>query len=222
MIDRNDVNEDLTNGQKDERSSLQHQWHFAPARLEDFETVMTLFHALHEYNTSFNEKFALASNWREIFYEHFMHTAHSDSSLWLVAWIGEQPAGLLILEEHCDSPLFQHRRRVELVALYIDPPFRSIGLAQQLMKEALKWAQAHSETSMQLYVTTQNERARAFYRRCGWYPVQEIWHVDIAPVQEAQRNDTDVVPCAGGDRQQEHDLLEPAHHHVALKKTREP
>ncbi|MBA2395699.1 MAG: GNAT family N-acetyltransferase [Ktedonobacteraceae bacterium] len=206
------------NLQQDRRFSFQVQRYFAPAHLEDFEVVMTLFGALHGYNTSFNEKFALASNWREVFYNHFMRTAHSDSSLWLIAWIEEQPAGLLILEEHCDSPLFQHRRQVELVALYVDATFRGTGLAQHLMREAQTWAQSHGETSMQLYVTTQNERARAFYRRCGWYPVQEIWHVDVTSEQGTQKSNTDVVSC-GDDDKREGDLLEPGHHHIALKNT---
>ncbi|BCL83834.1 GNAT family N-acetyltransferase [Ktedonobacteria bacterium brp13] len=179
------------NVQRDRQFSSQVQGQCMPVRLEDFEVVMTLFAALHGYNTSLNDKFALAPDWREVFYDHFMHTVASASSLWLLAWIEAQPAGLLILEEHRDSPLFQHRKRVELVALYVDAVFRGTGLAQQLMQEAQKWAQTHGEISMQLYVTTQNERARAFYRRCGWYPVQEIWHMDIISDQRSLRNDSD-------------------------------
>lgn len=211
------IMEDPMNVQQDKHFSFQIQRYFAPARLEDFEVVMTLFDALHQYNASFNEKFALASNWREVFYEHFMHTAHSDSALWLLARIEDQPTGLLILEEHCDSPLFQHRRWVELVALYVDPAFRGTGLAQHLMKEAQTWAQAHGATSMQLYVTAQNERARAFYRHCGWHPIQEIWHMDIPRDLITRKSDGAAVSCDAHDRQQS-DLLEPGHHHVALKK----
>jgi ribosomal protein S18 acetylase RimI-like enzyme len=170
--------------------------YLAPACLDDFEVVAQLFAALHGYNASLNEKFALAPDWRTVFYDHFTKTVTAASSLWLLAWVGSQPAGLLILEEHYDSLLFQHRRRVELVALYVDTPFRGTGLAQQLMYEAQTWAQAHDETCMQLYVTVQNEHARAFYRRCGWYPVQEIWHMDIIPGQRSSGSESLPTTCA--------------------------
>jgi hypothetical protein len=44
------------------------------ARLDDFEAVATLFAALHGYNASLDEKFALAENWRTVLYEHFVRT----------------------------------------------------------------------------------------------------------------------------------------------------
>jgi hypothetical protein len=105
----------------------------------------------------------------------------ADGALWLLAWQGTEPVGLLVLENHTDSPLFQHRTWVELVALYVTPAFRKTGLAYQLMTQAYVWTTKSGCDRMQLYVTTHNEHARTFYRRCGWRPVQEIWRTDIEP-----------------------------------------
>ena len=155
--------------------------HLESVKLEQFPALATLFEKLHDFNASLNEKFTLAPNWREILSEQFSQTYQSDSALWLLAWKESQPVGLLILQAQAGCPLFQHSRSIELVALYVEAEFHGTGLAQQLMQIAKTWAQSHNATYIHLYVTTQNERARAFYRRCGWHPAQEIWHVDLAP-----------------------------------------
>jgi GNAT superfamily N-acetyltransferase len=113
--------------------------------------------------------------------ERFLHTYEANSAFWLLAWLDTRPVGLLVLESHSDSSLFQHRNWVELVALYVTPACRKTGLAQQLMKEAYSWTATHGYDRMQLYVTIQNERARAFYRSTGWRPVQEIWRMNVEP-----------------------------------------
>src|SRR5689334_11950218 len=107
--------------------------HLSPARREDFEAVATLFEALHAYNASLNERFALAPQWRPILFEHFQQTVASDRALWLLAWKERKAVGLLVLEQHLDSPLFLHRRRIELVALYVAPDVRRTGLARWMM-----------------------------------------------------------------------------------------
>ena len=65
------------------------------------------------------------------------------------------------------------------MALYVRASSRGTGLARRLMDEARLWAAAREAERMQLYVTTSNEHARAFYRRCGWKPVQEIWRLEL-------------------------------------------
>lgn len=92
----------------------------------------------------------LAENWRQLLEEQFRRTCSLSSALWLLAW-------------------------VELVALAVHASSRGTGLARRLMDEARLWAAAREAERMQLYVTTSNEHARAFYRRCGRKPVQEIW-----------------------------------------------
>ena len=157
----------------------QAQPHLLAARQADFEAVATLFGELHQYNASLDARFTLAENWRQLLEEQFRRTCSLSSALWLLAWVDEKPVGLLMLENHLDSPLFRHHAWVELVALYVRASSRGTGLARRLMDEARLWAVAREAERMQLYVTTSNEHARAFYRRCGWKPVQEIWRLEL-------------------------------------------
>lgn len=149
------------------------------ARPGDFDALAALFAELHHYNASLDERFALATNWREILREHFLRTVHLPSSLWLLAWVDDVPAGLLILEDHQDTPLFRYHRWVELAALYVRYPYRGEGLARRMMHRAYEWAALRGTACMQLYVTASNIGAQSFYRACGWKPVQEIWRLEL-------------------------------------------
>jgi GNAT superfamily N-acetyltransferase len=151
-----------------------------PAQLEHFSAVAVLFEKIHSFNASLNEKFTLAPNWREILYEQFSQTYQSNSALWLLAWKEDQPVGLLTLQTQAASPLFPRCQGVELTGIYVEAEFQGTGLAQQLMQTAKTWADSQGAPYMFLYVTAQNDRARAFYRRCDWQPAQEIWHLDLS------------------------------------------
>src|SRR5258708_13540231 len=96
----------------------QAQPHLLAACQADFEAVATLFAELHQYNASLDAHFALAENWRQVLEDHFQRTCTLSSALWLLAWVDERPVGLLILENHLDSPLFPHHSCIKLVAPY--------------------------------------------------------------------------------------------------------
>jgi ribosomal protein S18 acetylase RimI-like enzyme len=181
----------------------------------EFEIVATLFAELHQYNASLDAHFALAEGWRDLLEEHFQRTYTLPSALWLLAWVNDLPAGLLILEHHLDSPFFRHHAWIELVALYVRPVYRGMGLAQHLMREGSLWARAHGVACMQLYVTTTNESARAFYRKCGWKPVQEIWRLEMQG-QEPMEQLGD--PSCGPEAERQAEVLE--HGHQLARETR--
>jgi GNAT superfamily N-acetyltransferase len=179
-----------------------------PANLADFAAVATLFAELHQYNASLDAHFTLAENWRQLLEEHFQRTCSLPSALWLLAWVDERPAGLLILENHLDSPLFRHHDWVELVALYVRASYRGAGLARHLMDEARLWATTRGTERMQLYVTTTNEQARAFYRHCGWKPVQEIWRLALSGPGPVSALDD---PSCGTEAERQATMLERGH-----------
>ncbi len=181
--------------------------HLAQARLEDFAEVAALFEALHRYNASLDECFGLADNWYALLHDYFNRTCHDPQTLWLLAWHQGQPVGLLIVKAHIDSPLFQYRAWTELVAIYVAAAWRGTTLGQCLVEKARDWTAAHNCSRLQLYVTASNERARAFYRRCGLRPVQEIWRLDVVP-------DSNGAPFSeDGTAAEDADFLEPGHHH---------
>lgn len=152
-----------------------------PAADAEFWAVARLFAALHRFNAGLDSRFRLAEGWQSLLREHFERTHTAPGALWLLAWCGEEPVGLLLLEAHTDSPLFAERRWAELVALYVAPGQRGGNLAERLVEAAKAWAAEHGFDRLQLYVTASNDRARRFYARCGLAPVQEIWRAELAP-----------------------------------------
>ncbi len=192
---------------------------------DDVAAVTRLFGALHRYNASLDPAFALADGWEELLRDHFLRTHEDQGALWLLArpcresgGRFREPVGLLLVEAHRDSPLFRERSWAELVALYVAPERQGSGLATRLLDEAITWASAGGFDRLQLYVTATNLRARAFYRRSGLRPTQEIWRMELI----ASANETPLADpsCADGARDGA-EPLEPGHHHLANERPRE-
>jgi GNAT superfamily N-acetyltransferase len=156
-----------------------------PAADAEFWAVARLFAALHAFNAGLDPCFRLAEGWEELLRAHFLRTHAAPGALWLLAWSGQEPVGLLVMEAHSDSPLFAERRWAELVALYVAPGQRGGDLGRRLVEAGKQWAIAHGFDRLQLYVTASNTRAKRFYARCGLGPTQEIWRVSLTPAPGA-------------------------------------
>jgi len=57
-----------------------------------------------------------------------------------------------------------------LVGMWVSPKVRGTGLADRLVTAVCELAQKSGYTSVTLWVTEVNDRARAFYRRLGFAP----------------------------------------------------
>lgn len=146
---------------------------------DDTWAVRQLFQGLHDFNAELDPRFTLAENWERYLDEHLKREWSGARSLTLVAWEDDRPIGLLMLAGYSDSPLFRYRHWAEILALYIDPEVRGGFLAVRFVKMARKWAKEHGYDRIQLYVTAINDRAKRFYEKCGFAPVQEIWRLEL-------------------------------------------
>jgi diamine N-acetyltransferase len=63
------------------------------------------------------------------------------------------------------------REPVELKRFYVDKPWQGRGLARQLMEAVETQARARGAHELWLGVWERNERAQAFYRKCGFHKV---------------------------------------------------
>ena len=151
---------------------------------DDDWAVQRLFGALHRLNTELDPSFALADGWSAVLDEHLAHVRAVGNGITLLAWHSQQPVGLVMMDGHTDSPLFRHRRWAELLALYVEPSARSLGVADRLLEAGANWAQEQGYYRIQLYVTSTNQRAKRFYERSGFRCVQEIWRLDMATPTE--------------------------------------
>jgi ribosomal protein S18 acetylase RimI-like enzyme len=121
--------------------------------------------------------------------EHLVHTRAFGNGLTLLAWLGENPVGLLMMGVHLDSRLFRHRSWAELLALYIVPDLRGGALSERLLALGTAWARERGHERIQLYVTSSNERAKQFYARAGFQAAQEIWRLELGDVPTLQESD---------------------------------
>lgn len=145
-----------------------------PATYADCDDVVDLFGALHRYNASLDHHFVLADNWKDLLREQF-HTTYCDPNMqWLLVKDGNQTVGLLIAAVNTDSPLFRHRRWVEVQALYVADSHRRQGVACRLLNRAYAWAESMGLPRVQLYVTASNVRAQTVYEDQGFIISQAI------------------------------------------------
>jgi ribosomal protein S18 acetylase RimI-like enzyme len=145
-----------------------------PAQLNDCDSVIDLFGALHNYNASLDTHFMLADGWENLLCCEFRDTAHHPDHLWMVVKEGDQAVGLLIAAIHTDSPMFRYRHWVEVEALYVAPSHRCIGIAQRLLDQAYQWTEVQGLSRIQLYVTASNVRAQSVYSDQGFNVTQAI------------------------------------------------
>lgn len=156
------------------------QLQIVPAQLADCDDVVALFGALHTYNASLDPHFALAYGWEELLRRQFCENYQAPDMLWLLVKDGERAVGLLIAGIHTDSPMFRHRRWVEVEAVYVAPSHRGMGIADRLLERAYEWAEAQGLARVQLYVTASNERAQSVYTQQGFTITQTIMRKSLS------------------------------------------
>ncbi len=79
---------------------------------------------------------------------------------------GTEPAGLV-------GGFQEKPATVELVSLWVRPRARGLGVGDALVAAVIHWARARNATSVHLWLTEMNHRARTLYERCGFSPTGE-------------------------------------------------
>jgi GNAT superfamily N-acetyltransferase len=149
-------------------------WTIAPVARDEVADIKRLFLRLHLHNANLDPRFALAEDWERHFTAIIEHALTGQDHLALLAWDQGRPAGFVLAAVHRDSPLWRHREWAEITALYVERPWRGMGLADDLADRALSWAAELGLPAVQLYVTASNTRAMRFYERQGFSPAQVI------------------------------------------------
>lgn len=152
------------------------------AEAGDEWAIRRLFGELHTFNASLDARFALADGWERVLTEHLIQERSTQRGVTLLAWDGDEPVGLAMMGTHVDSLLFRDRSWAELTALHVVPAGRGRGVADLLLAAGTDWARERGYAEVRLHVTASNERARRFYDRSGFRPIQEIWTADLDAV----------------------------------------
>jgi len=100
----------------------------------------------------------------------------------LIAESEGEIAGFAMVREKHSPPGVTVRKPVELWRFYVDKPWQGRGLARALMTAVEDSARARGGRELWLGVWERNERAQAFYRKCGFEKVgQQIFVVGSDP-----------------------------------------
>ena len=89
----------------------------------------------------------------------------------LLAFVGGQLAGFAQLRPAPPPAGIGALKPVELKRFYVDKPWQGQGVARALMDAVEQRARAHEARELWLGVWERNERAHAFYRKCGFCKV---------------------------------------------------
>lgn len=66
------------------------------------------------------------------------------------------------------------KQRGEIDSLYVNEDWRGRGIGRCLLMKSLAWLKNEGTTIQQLAVREGNEKALAFYQRCGFAPLMRI------------------------------------------------
>lgn len=58
----------------------------------------------------------------------------------------------------------------EIESIFVDEPYRRMGVGDALMKRSLEWLERHTVKVRRVAVANGNEEAAEFYQRYGFYP----------------------------------------------------
>lgn len=78
---------------------------------------------------------------------------------------GDEPAGL--------AGVYLEDGVADLVAMWVRPAARGLGVGEALVTAAADWAKARDHDTLHLWVTEANSAARRLYERCGFMPTGE-------------------------------------------------
>jgi diamine N-acetyltransferase len=119
-------------------------------------------------NTAEDMEKHLASAWRPDLQLAELRDPSIDT---LVAVADGAFAGFAMLRERAPPPGVTTSKPVELWRFYVDRPWQGRGLARALMTDVEASARARGARELWLGVWERNERAQAFYRKCGFEKV---------------------------------------------------
>jgi ribosomal protein S18 acetylase RimI-like enzyme len=85
-----------------------------------------------------------------------------------LAWHDGEPAGTATGKVDDPDDEFAVPGAWQLVAMWVDPRARGLGVADALIEAVARHARAAGAPTLVLWVTELNDRARAFYQRMGF------------------------------------------------------
>lgn len=105
-----------------------------------------------------------------------------DTDASFLALVGDTAVGLVgVFRPDADDEVMQ------LVSMWVEPTHRGSGVAEQLVDHVLDFVTAAGGSAVELWVTVGNDRARRFYERMGFEPLDDFAPLPSDPCKDEQR-----------------------------------
>lgn len=155
------------------RSLTADDWHVLRAfRLRSLQDSPKAFTSTYGRESTFDE-----ATWRK----------QAEESQWFVACDGAQSVGIAAgVTGWTNDPT-----KRELMAMWVDPSYRSKGVARTLLDAVADWARAQGASTLRLGVVEGNDRARGAYFGLGLRSVDErmeVWNDPTTFIEIMERD----------------------------------
>jgi len=139
------------------RPILPHQW-----QLHKNVRLAALAEAPYAFSTTLESAQARSdSDWGALTDRY----ARNENSITYFAFQGEQPCGMAACVRQDDQ--------AEMLAVWVDPAFRRMGIGRALIDYAVDWAASQGVTTLKVGVFDDNLGARALYTAAGFQDLGE-------------------------------------------------
>ena len=145
-----------------------------PATTSDLDTVVALRLALlrqHRSNPLFERLHPDADRRaRDVYRSHL----ESPDQLVLLAEREGEAIGILRCVHAASSPLLLPESYCYMSSAYVAPGERRSGILKALFDEGVRWCRARGLSEVRLYVSVEDDVARAVWSSLGFIPVEEL------------------------------------------------
>jgi ribosomal protein S18 acetylase RimI-like enzyme len=86
----------------------------------------------------------------------------------MLAWLDDRPVGTVTVLDTDVAPTHGFTGAWHLVAMWVNPSARRLGIGAQLVSAALEAARSGGAPALLLWVVETNDRARSLYERLGF------------------------------------------------------
>jgi ribosomal protein S18 acetylase RimI-like enzyme len=125
----------------------------------------TFYHTYHAFNTEQDMQLYLNSHMNE---EAIKGEWNNPNNEFYFAWLNENLAGYCKLSYQTQPDHFQFSNALEIARLYVNEPFKKLGIGKQFIAFAEDLAQQKNLEQIWLIAWQQNKSAIAFYQKVGF------------------------------------------------------
>lgn len=146
------------------------------ATFEDLNEIQRLNKMLFDYeHNNFDKTFNLEWTFGEIGTKYFSDSITDENACALVAKDGDKIVGYLVgWMKDKDNPCRVFKKQAELENMFISEEYRGKNVGSKLVERFIDWAKKSGAGNIRVATAAKNDKAIAFYRKCGFEDFEAV------------------------------------------------